>query len=231
MDTNEFINYLRTQKNPEKIAGMENYMRNQFKFLGLQAASRRKLASGYLKALTSQSKMKATQILPKQTVIDWTALKSLWEAPEREFQLIGIDYLKNMESYLVLEDFEPLKQLVLTKSWWDTVDFLSKNIGRLVLKEPELIQVMLDWSRDENLWLRRVSILHQLNHKEHTNTDLLEEIIINNVSDHEFFIRKAIGWALREYAKTNEQWVMQLVARYSEQLSTLSKREALKNIS
>lgn len=89
---------------------------------------------------------------------------------------------------------------------------------------------MKKWSVDENIWIRRVSLLHQLSLKEKTNTKLLKEVILNNLDEEEFFIRKAIGWALREYAKTDEQWVIDFVDMYEEQLSSLSVREALKNI-
>src|SRR5699024_7128779 len=150
--------------------------------------------------------------------------------PKRDFQLTEIDYLKRVESFLVLADFEHLKQLVLTKSWWDTVDFLSKNIGAIVVKEPELIDIMKTWSLDQNIWLRRVSILHQLSLKDMTNTQVLEEVILNNIEDEEFFIQKARGCALRKYGKTNTDWVVHFVEGHKEKLRSLSYSEAVKNI-
>ena len=230
MQVEEFIEYLRANKNPDKIEGMENYMRNKFKFLGLQAAERRKLSREYLNPLAKKAKAGYSTEQPDRSVVDWDVLFTLWELPEREFQLTGIDYLKRVQQYLVLDDFEYLKQLVLTKSWWDTVDFLSKNIGAIVIKEPDLIETMKTWSLETNIWLRRVSILHQLSLKEKTNTKLLEEVILNNINDEEFFIQKAIGWALREYAKTDENWIINFIEQYQNQLSALSYREAIKNI-
>ena len=230
MQIEEFIEYLRANKNPDKIEGMENYMRNKFKFLGLQAAERRKLSREFLNALAKKTKARYSKEQPDCSVVDWETLFVLWELPEREFQLTGIDYLKRVQQYLVLDDFEYLKQLVLTKSWWDTVDFLSKNIGAIVIKAPHLIETMKAWSLKTNIWLRRVSILHQLSLKEKTNTDLLEEVILNNMNEEEFFIQKAIGWSLREYAKTDENWVINFSKQYQNQLSTLSYREAMKNI-
>src|SRR5699024_10608024 len=164
---------------------------------------RRKISKVHMKQLVNGTKSRYSEEHPYDSIIDWETLLILWDLPEREFQLTGIDYLKRVESFLVLEDFEYLKQLVVTKSWWDTVDFLSKNIGAIVVKEPELIDIMKTWSLDQNIWLRRVSILHQLSLKDLTNTQVLEEVILNNIEDEEFFIQKAIGWALREYAKTN----------------------------
>lgn len=229
METNEFIKWLRTQKNPAKIEGMENYMRNQFTFLGLQATERRELAAPFLKHQVRETKAIAAS--SDGSVINWKLLFTLWEQPEREFQLIGLDYLKRVQSLLVLEDLNNLRQLVLTKSWWDTVDFLSKSIGEIVQHEPILTDEMLAWSLEENIWIRRVSILHQLAFKEETNTNLLHKIILNNIEDNEFFIQKAIGWTLREYAKSNELWVRHFTMEHQNQLSNLSYREATKNLS
>lgn len=134
MQIEEFIEHLKANKNPGKIEGMENYMRNKFKFLGLQAAERRKLSRGFLNLLVKETKARYSQEHPDHSVVDWETLFILWDLPEREFQLTGIDYLKRVQQYLVLNDFEHLKQLVLTKSWWDTADFLSKNIGAISLK-------------------------------------------------------------------------------------------------
>ncbi|HLR92199.1 MAG TPA: DNA alkylation repair protein [Atopostipes sp.] len=231
METETFIEFLRANKNPKKISGMEKYMRNQFKFLGIQAAERRELARLFLNQLTKKTRERwKNKSDSNQSVVGWETLFFLWELPEREFQLVGIDYLKRVQEYFVLEDLKHLKQLVLTKSWWDTVDSLAKNVGTIVSKEPKLTETMRDWSVDSNLWIRRVSILHQLSLKEKTNKELLAEVILNNVDDEEFFIRKAIGWALREYAKTNEQWVVDFVEINKEDLSPLSYREATKNI-
>lgn len=221
MKTTEFIALFRENKNPEKQKQMEQYMRNQFTFLGLQASERRALAKKFLNDLTQET---------WQTGIDWAVIYLLWELPEREFQLTALDYLRRVEKLLVPEDLLHLQQLVLTKSWWDTIDFLAKNIGSLVQKEPQLLGEMKIWSVAENRWMRRIAILHQLRYKEATNTDLLRNIILANIDDEDFFIRKAIGWALREYAKTDEKWVRDFVFSFHNELSTLSYREATKNI-
>ncbi len=96
-----------------------------------------------------------------------------------------------------------MKKLIITKSWWDTTDAIDKVVGYLVKKYPELEEEMLKWSIDENIWIRRVSIIYQLGFKKNTNTALLEKIIVNNFNSKEFFINKAIGWILRDYSKTN----------------------------
>ena len=107
MQISEFIQWLRTQKNPEKIEGMEKYMRSQFKFLGLQANERRQLARPFLNEQVRIAKEKAKEDI-KQSTVDWDMLFTLWEQPEREFQLIGIDYLKRVQNFFILEDFENL---------------------------------------------------------------------------------------------------------------------------
>lgn len=229
MQINEFIQWLRTQKNPEKIEGMEKYMRSQFKFLGLQANERRQLARPFLNEQVRIAKEKAKQDI-KQSVVNWDMLFTLWEQPEREFQLIGIDYLKRVQKFFILEDFKNLRKLVEWKSWWDTIDFLAKNIGHLALIEPDLEMEMISWSQEGSIWIRRIAILHQLAFKEKTNTDLLSRIILNNLHDNEFFIQKAIGWSLREYAKTDKNWVKSFVTYYQDELSSLSIREATKNL-
>lgn len=230
MTNEEFIAMLWQHKNPAKITAMENYMRNQFQFLGLQAVERRQLAKEFLNSKQAKTKDLFQNEAPGVSIIDWDMLLLFWELPEREFQLIGLDYLKRVEKYLVLPDLANLRTLVLTKSWWDTIDFLAKNIGSLILKEPTLVAEMKKWSVEENIWLRRISILHQLAFKERTNTDVLREVILNNIAVDEFFIRKAIGWALREYAKTDEAWVRHFVKHYENELSPLSYREAIKNL-
>lgn len=222
MKTEEFIQHFRENKNSEKQQQMEQYMRNQFAFLGIQAVERRALAKDFLKVKVAEA---------KENGIDWELLFLLWELPEREFQLTGLDYLKRTEKLLQFDDFSKLQQLVLTKSWWDTIDFLAKSIGSLVQKEPQLLTEIKAWSLSENIWIRRIAILYQLSFKETTNTDILCEIILNNIDEDEFFIQKAIGWSLREYAKTDEQWVRDFVAEFQNDLSTLSYREATKNIS
>src|SRR5690625_3573873 len=126
MKTEEIIALLRKNKNPEKIEAMKNYMRNQFQFLGIQAVQRRQLAKDFLKAKRAETKALFQNEAHGASPIDWQMLFELWALPEREFQLIGLDYLKRVEQYFIVDDLKNLRTLVLTKSWWDTVDFLAK---------------------------------------------------------------------------------------------------------
>ena len=135
---------------------------------------------------------------------------------------------RSSEKNLKPEDFPKLKQLAQTKSWWDSIDQLDLIIGEITFTYPETKQVMLDWSKDQDFWLRRLAINHQLMRKEKTDTDLLEKVILNNLGQSEFFINKAIGWSLRNYSKVNPDWVGAFIDRYREQLSPLSIREGSK---
>ena len=121
-----------------------------------------------------------------------------------------------------------LKELAQTKSWWDTIDNLDRTIGNIEFPSEILNQTMLKWSKDNNIWLRRIAIDHQLLRKNKTNTVLLEQILLNNLEHGEFFINKAMGWALRDYSKTNPDWVREFVAKYRESLSSLTLKEANK---
>ena len=121
-----------------------------------------------------------------------------------------------------------LERLVVTKSWWDTVDILDRVVGSLVANHPEFEDVLLKWSLSDNIWLRRVAIDHQLLRKEKTNVQLMEKILLNNLDQTEFFINKAIGWALRDYSKTNPEWVARFIEKNRKRMSELSIREASK---
>jgi 3-methyladenine DNA glycosylase AlkD len=121
-----------------------------------------------------------------------------------------------------------VERLVTTKSWWDTVDSLAKGgAGALVLRHPDLAATMDRWIDDGNIWLRRTAILHQLGFKERTDAARLFRYCALRAGEQEFFIRKALGWALREYSKVDAEAVRAFVSEHERELSGLSKREAL----
>lgn len=180
-------------------------MRGKFEFLGVKTPDRRRASKSFIAS-------HGPQVVP-----------DLWAEPEREFQYVGADVLWAKTSQLSSTDVEWLGGFVQQKSWWDTVDALAKTIGQVATA-----QQMLAWSVADNLWLRRVAIIHQLRRKASTDADLLARIIVNNVGSTEFYINKAIGWALREYSKTDADWVREFVATH--ELSRLSQREALKRL-
>ncbi|HFI0445684.1 TPA: DNA alkylation repair protein [Streptococcus suis] len=215
MDIVELEKRLLALAEKEQAQPMKAYMKNNFEFLGVRSPDRRKAAKQFFKDF-------------KTPELDWDFVEACWGKSYREFQYVAIDYLVALKKKLVLADLPRLKKLAQTKSWWDSIDGLDKLIGKIVLDNPEAKQVMIDWSLDEDFWLRRIAIDHQLLQKEKTDTVLLEKILVNNLNQTEFFINKAIGWSLRDYSKTNPQWVRDFLGKYQHQMASLSIREASK---
>ena len=143
-------------------------------------------------------------------------------------QYAALEYLKKVQAQLTPQDVPRLQRLITTQSWWDTADFLDRIVGGIALRHPEVNAVLLDWSQSDNIWLRRVAIDHQLLRKAQTDTALLERILCNNLGQSAFFINKAIGWALRDYSKTNPQWVRAFIDKHRSRMAKLSIREASK---
>lgn len=213
------IDELKIHRDVLQAEQMERYMRNQFDFLGIQSVKRRKLSMPFLKPLI------------RKESVDWPFVYDLWKQPYRECQYIACDYLNQIKDRLLPEDIPKFKQLALEKSWWDTIDSLDKVVGTIVSNYPASNQIMIEWSKDTNIWLRRIAINHQRHRKNTTDTVLLEKIIKNNFGTDEFFINKAIGWILRDYSKTNPEWVSQFIKKYENELHALSIKEGSKYIS
>lgn len=202
----------------ENAIAMAKYMRNLFEFYGLATPKRKKLYKDFLKAEKKNKK------------VDWEFLDKCYLDSHREFQYLVSDYLITMNDYLTYGDIPKIKKYVKTKQWWDTIDFLDRVIGEIGLKDNRVDDLMLEWSCDNDFWVRRIAIGHQLCRKEKTNTELLEKILVNNFGSDEFFINKAIGWALRDYSKTNPLWVREFLSKYKDKMSNLSIKEASKYI-
>ena len=210
------ISDLEKNRNELLAVSMERYMQDKFSFLGVRGATRTEIYKKYF------------QEARKSKVIDWDFVESCWNKEEREFQYVVVYYLKTMQKFLKREDISRLKYLIVTKSWWDTVDLLAKVVGSLVIRIEGYDQIMLEWSKDSNIWLKRVAMLHQLSFKEKVDEKVLDEILKNNLGDNEFFINKAVGWALRDYSKVNPKWVTKFIEKNRENMANLSLREASK---
>ena len=144
---------------------------------------------------------------------------------------MGADALRKHVKLLDAGHLAPLEELITTKSWWDTVDSLAAHtVGPLIAANPELAPVMDDWIVDDDIWLARTAIIYQLSYKERTDADRLFRYADQRAADTEFFIRKAIGWALRQYGRVDPDAVRAFVASREETLSGLTKREALKRL-
>ncbi len=207
-------------RDPVRAAQMKKYMKDQFEFYGIGTPARRGMMSAHIK---------------ESGLPDWSMIEDitrhLWEMEERECQSTVIDLLNRMKKKLGPDELPLMEYLITTKSWWDTVDGLAGwLVGDIMKKYPEQIQpVTIRWMDSGNIWLQRSCLLFQLKYKKNTDLDLMFGFI-DRLSDHKsFWIRKAIGWVLREYSKTDPQTVRQYVDAHPE-LSGLSKREAMKVI-
>lgn len=214
----EMLNY----RNEEQAEKMSAYMLNKFKHIGIRTPERRKIFKDFFKEYKKEQE--------KSEKINWDFINNCWKNEYRELQYSALDYLQAAKDILTDKDIPKLKTLALSKSWWDTIDYLDMIIGGIALKYPKVNDTILKWSTDENIWLRRIAIDHQLLRKEKTNAELLEKIIKNNFGQTEFFINKAIGWALRDYSKTNPKWVRDFIEKNKDKMAKLSIKEGSKYI-
>lgn len=211
----EIIPVFKAAADPKKALPMERYMRNRFPFLGIPKPQRALLLKGWLREVKKSER------------IDWDFLRHLYSLPEREYHYLVYDYLFALRPLLKASDMEELEYFIVERSWWETVDSLSSNIiGYMVQNHPGVKPVIRRWIHSDNLWLRRSAILCQLRSKGDTDLDLLEEAIINGKDTGEFFLNKAIGWALRNYSKQDPAYVQSFIARTP--LHPLSVREGSK---
>jgi len=215
----QLISLFKENRNRENAVPMAKYMKNQFPFLGIKTPARRKLMM-----LFYQESGILTEPFQEDLVL------ALWEQEEREYQYAALDYIGRSLKKLGKRDLPLLEKLITTKSWWDTVDMLAQHpVGTIALKYPEVIPAtIVGWAFGNHLWLQRAALLFQLKYKERTDEELLYTFIKYHSASKEFFIQKAIGWALREYSKTNPQSVRDFIA--NNELPKLSVREGSKYI-
>jgi 3-methyladenine DNA glycosylase AlkD len=206
--------------NPSKAAGAKAYLLHQFEFYGLQTPERRKICKAFYKANPVNNHSELTKII-----------KEAFNEPQRELHYFAIELLSHHHALWTSKTVALIEWMLTHNSWWDSVDSTNSNvIGKYFIKFPKLLETTTQkWNRSSNIWLQRMSILFQLSYKEKTNTELLEKYIVNRMDTNEFFVNKAIGWALRAYAYTHKKWVIRFVQDHP-QLSNLSKREALKHV-
>ena len=205
-------------RDADNAVKMSAYMRNQFSYYGLATPKRRALYRDILKDAK------------KSGHIDWDLLDLCYQDEHREFQYFVCGYLEAMQTYLTYDDVPHIRRYIQTRPWWDTIDSFDTIVGNIAFTDDRINHLMLEWSTDEDFWIRRIAIDHQLTRKERTNTHLLEQILTNNFGSSEFFINKAIGWSLREYSKTDPAWVRNFIETYQDRMDKLSVREASKYI-
>jgi 3-methyladenine DNA glycosylase AlkD len=215
-------NLLAAHAKPEDAFFMAKYMKNHFSFLGIKTPLRVQLWKQFLAEHENN--------LFSDTEIVYQTVWELWAMPERELQYCAIDLLEKTKKNWTEDIIFFFEQLLITKSWWDSVDSISGNlIGVYFLRFPNQIRPITEgWMASNNRWLQRVCLIFQLKYKEKTDVKLLFNYIHQLSFSKEFFIQKAIGWALRQYARTDADAIIAFVEVAS--LAPLSKREALKHL-
>ncbi|UQA91028.1 DNA alkylation repair protein [Streptomyces halobius] len=204
---------------PVRAEGAAAYLKGVCPFLGIPATERRTLDRALLKGT------------PKPDETDCTAIAlRCWDLREREYHYFAVDYLRRHVKRCSSGFLPVARRLITTTSWWDTVDALAAHVvGGLVSADARLTTDMDRWIEDDDRWVARTALLHQLRFKERTDTDRLFAYCLRRAGHQDFFIRKAIGWALRAYAKTAPEAVRGFVEEHREGLSPLSVREAMKH--
>ncbi len=211
---------LEAKARPELAKSMEAYQRDQFRFFGIKSKPRRDAQKPFLLA---HQKVSAHQVL--------RSAERCFREPERELQYVAVDLLRRYAKKLEPKHLTRVKKLVQTKSWWDTVDALAAHVvGGIIKQHREHAAQMDEWIRDDDLWVARTALLHQLTYKGETDTERLFRYCDQQAEHPDFFMRKAIGWALRQYAHHDPEPVRAFVEERGETLSGLSQREALKHI-
>ncbi|WP_026568135.1 DNA alkylation repair protein [Bacillus sp. UNC41MFS5] len=204
-------------RNEANAGPMEKYMKDHFPFLGIKKPDRSVLEKQFFQE---------TGLLKEP--FNQEFIRELWAKDEREYQYTGLVYMEKSLKKLVKSDLSFMEELIQTKSWWDTVDAIApKPVGEIAKGFPDVVAETIDcWATHDYLWLRRAALLFQLKYKENTNEELLYQYIRLNADSKEFFIQKAIGWALREYSKTNPASVKKFIE--ATKLAPLSVREGSK---
>ncbi|MCW2560284.1 MAG: hypothetical protein JWP55_4248 [Mycobacterium sp.] len=209
---------------PRRAPAMQEYMKSDIPYYGVRLPDVRRICRPIF----------AAHPIPSEAAFDDTVEQLFAGATHREERYAAVELAKQSRyrAYQTPDRIPLYRRLVIAGGWWDTVDDIAANlIGRILVAHPaEVRPIVLGWATNRNPWLRRTAIIAQLGSKRRTDLALLSEAIDANIDDTDFFIRKAIGWALRQYARTDPAWVQSFVDARKDQLSGLSKREALKHL-
>ena len=212
---------LRLLRNKQDAQEMAHYMKTTMPFYGVKAAERKHIAKQAIKQY------------PIQTQKEYVATsKALWKLPHREEKYIAIDIARAYPIYIDMKTLPLFEKMIRQGAWWDFVDDIAQHlIGIVLTKQPDMMWPIIEcWNDDPNLWIRRSSILCQNKFKQKTDETRLFSLCLQRAHEKEFFIQKAIGWALREYAKTKPQKVRAFIAKHRDKLSKLSYKEAAKHL-
>lgn len=209
---------------PERAAQQQRYMKSALPYRGFASPELKRLLRPLLAAYRPEDRA------------SWEAtVRVLWddaEYREERYAALAVARHRRARAWLGPESLPLVRHLLVTGAWWDLVDETAQHLLRPALEAhpAELTPVLRDWATDEDLWVRRAAVICQVGRGDATDTDLLRHAIDANVDDPTFWLRKGVGWALRDYAKTDPAWVRAEVERHGQRLSGLSRREALKHL-
>ena len=211
--------YLHGYANENNALPMKKYMRDKFKFLGIKTPYRRELIRYFV----------SNNGWPPREMVEGVVI-GLYSLPYREFHYTALEIAERLMKRTIPEDIYIIEYMLDYNQWWDSVDFVATTLaGRWHKEHPGLSNKYFSkWNKSDDMWLNRAAILYQLKYKKTTDLNKLTSAILQHAGSKEFFHRKAIGWALREYAKTDPEWVKKFIVE--NELSGLSKREAMKNM-
>lgn len=211
---------LRARADADRAQPMADYMKTTDPFYGVQAKPRREI-------LKELGEFKPTNIVDYER-----AVRALWSRPERETRYLAIDYAKKFKKFIKLDSIPLYEELIRTGQWWDFVDDVATHLVGQVLRKDRaaLTPLMKQWIDDDDMWIRRTAIISQNRHKEHTDEEMLFDFCIRRMHEKEFFIRKAIGWALRDYSYAAPDAVKAFLLEHRATLSGLSFREGAKQL-
>ncbi len=218
----EFVrSTLYAARNPEKAVLMAAYMKTSMPFYGVQKPRRAKI-----------NKEMRLRFRPGTRNGYEEGIRALWQLPHREEKYTALEFALQHKEYITFESLVMYEYLIRDGAWWDFVDLIASDlVGRILLVDRLRARPVLDdWIEDENLWIRRAAILSQLRHRESTDPDQLFGYCLKRIDEKEFFIRKAIGWALREYSKSAPDAVLEFLSENRGALSGLSYREGAKHL-
>lgn len=209
---------------PARAPAMQAYMKSAMPYLGVPSTDLRRTANALFAGLRHQ------------TAAEWQAdVLGIWRnATYREeyYAAIELAGASHARTFQTMDALPMYREMIVSGGWWDTTDAIAPNrLFDILRADPASMSLaLIDWARDDNLWIRRSAILCQMKAKGAMDTKLLEACIAPSLDSKEFFLRKAIGWVLRHYARTDPDYVRHYVAAHSDRLSPLSKREALKHL-
>ncbi|MFQ6609389.1 MAG: DNA alkylation repair protein [Fidelibacterota bacterium] len=216
----ELVERFKKSENPVRAKQQQVYMKNKMEYWGYSSGETRLIAAHVFKLYPPNNKDEYRRIL----------LYLFKHGTRREEWYAAVFMARKYKKFIIPELINTYVEIVKISQWWDIVDSVASNLIGPALRDKELRDYLIPWIQDENMWIRRTALLTQLNYKDLTDFPLLKELILQVAHEQEFFIRKAIGWALRQYSYTNPKAVLRLIVEKGNQLSNLSIREAQKGM-